>query len=87
VPGDLAPHLHVVDRALVRGVGDLQRRVPRVEDRDALVLALGVGDALGEAQDVPVEGEGSLVVLGLDDEAELTDGRFDGVHGDTLDTA
>ncbi|GED08735.1 hypothetical protein CCE02nite_07340 [Cellulosimicrobium cellulans] len=71
---DLAPDLHVVDRPLVGRVRDLERRVPDVEDRHPVVLAVGVRDALGEAQDVAVEGEGGVVVGCLDDEAELADG-------------
>jgi len=87
VPRDATPDLQVVDRPHVPGGGDLERRAPDVEDRHPVVLAVRVGNLLGEAQDVAVEREGGVVVLRLDDEPELADGRRCGVrigHAATL---
>jgi hypothetical protein len=84
--GDLERHAHpngcrmadldLVDHALLGRVGDLQGGPAGVEDGNAgLTLALERGP-LGESEDVSVESDRLVVVIGLDDEAELEDGSL-----------
>ena len=65
------PHLDPVDEAHLLRVRELERRARDLEDVHAGAVLLGVRLALGQADDVAVEGECGIQVVGLEHEAQL----------------
>ncbi len=70
VPGHALPHLHLVDEGRVRRVGDLERGVAGLEDRDAAARR-AEGGALAQPEHVPVEMQRLVVIGRRHDEPKL----------------
>jgi hypothetical protein len=75
VPCDSCADLDLVDVRGVSGIGELESRSTRVEDRHGAVLPRERAE-LGQPELVPVKPQRLVVVLGRDDHAELADAHF-----------
>ncbi|GAA1543569.1 hypothetical protein GCM10009803_24860 [Microbacterium ginsengiterrae] len=63
--------LDVVDAPGVIPRREFDRRDACVEDGDPVVVFLRVGELLGHAEDVSIEAQRAVEVVGLDDQAQL----------------
>ena len=69
--GDPPADFDVIDKGGVRRIGELERRAPDVEDRHAPAFG-AERRLLAQAENIAVEGERFVVVLGSYDEAQFT---------------
>jgi hypothetical protein len=82
VRADPLPDLHAVDHGRLGRVGQLEGRVPGVQDYHPRVSVALERGLLGEPEDVTVERDRLVEVIGRDDDPQLPDSAHG--HGATI---